>query len=256
MGPVSIFLSELPWEGQSIEGTGEERGPDVLLLTGCYKVHCFSVSRLLNCVWVDSRASGSCSEVVSPLGPAGHCDDQCPVASNFPPHSFGHLCPKFPGAIFPHGGLPLAFQVLSMWQLSKYYHLYLKPWRCWWQCVCVPSLHSLLIYALPAFLGFFSFITRRILWCVILCLQLLTFILNFPWLNYRVVSISWLDPDWYSWLSGLLFGLKYSIAERPLPANYFPLSAINVWHFITADLFNFIDFNDYLGAGSVLWAGR
>ena len=49
---------------------------------------------------------------------------------------------------------------------------------------------------------------------------------------------------------------KYSVAERHLPVKYFPLPAVNVWHFISVDPFNFIDFYDYLGAGFVLCAGR
>ena len=38
--------------------------------------------------------------------------------------------------------------------------------------------------------------------------------------------------------------------------KYFPLPAVNVWHFISVDPFNFIDFYDYLDAGFVLCAGR
>lgn len=60
-------------------------------------------------------------QVASPLGPSVHRDHPCPGAGGFPHHSFGHLCSKFQGAIFPLGGLPLCLQILRMWQLTCHF---------------------------------------------------------------------------------------------------------------------------------------
>lgn len=71
-----------------------------------------------------------------------------------------------------------------------------------------------------------------------------------------MVSVFWLDPDWYSWLSGFLLGLKCTGPEIASRLKYFPLSAMNACHFISADPFNFMDFYEYLGSGFMVYAGK